>query len=279
MPSRVAVIALFAVAAVRPAAGQGDIPIDVDDGAQAAYIALTATPVGAVSSWLVYQLGDAASRGTSIRAHFGNISEEGDFSRRTLAVGVDLALAGGTLGLTGGFHDFACDEDELGGIGGEDVEVECGGGFILGANWATPLLRSPLGTGGSTTFTLGLDATLGLGMGDILEISAGSLSAELEATSFSATAGVPLMLTARSGNVTFVPHLTPRLGFGHLSVDFDVPGLGSEDESESGLRAMLGGGLGILFESSGFGFDVGFQKVFVEDGNTLLGVGVRKLFR
>jgi hypothetical protein len=282
MLSRVVRIALVTVVAVRPAAGQGDLVIiDTDDGAQAAYFALTTTPVGALPSWLAYQLGDASRRGIGVRAHFGNIDEEGDFGRRTLAVGVDLALGGGTLGFTGGYHDFSCDEDELGGIlpGDVDIDVDCGGGFVFGANWATPLLRSPLGAGGSSSFVLGLDATLGLGMGDILSLDVGGSSLDLEASSWTATVGVPLLISARSGNVIFVPNLTPRVGFGHASLDVDGIGTGDDEESESGFRAMLGGGLGILFDRSGFGFDVGFQKVFVDDGKTVLGLGVRQLFR
>jgi hypothetical protein len=37
---------------------------------------------------------------------------------------------------------------------------------------------------------------------------------------------------------------------------------------------MLGGGLALRF-AGGFGLDVGFSKVFVEDADTVIGVGVR----
>ncbi|HJU66348.1 MAG TPA: hypothetical protein VJ596_11750 [Gemmatimonadaceae bacterium] len=286
MLARLVAMALGAAIVVQPAAGQGEIIIDTDDGAQAAYFALTTTPIGALPSWVVYQLGDASRRGTGVRAHFGNIDEEGDFARRSLALGVDLRLGAGTVGLTGGYHDLVCDEQDLENqFPGASIEVDCGGGFILGANWASPLTRSSLGASGATSFVLGLDVSLGFGMGDVLQVSledpgGDDLDVDLGATSFSASVGLPLLLTARSGNVIFVPHLTPRAGFGHASFDVDsnVPGEDADSESESGFRAMLGGGVGILFERSGFGFDVGFQKVFVDEGKLVIGVGVRQLF-
>jgi hypothetical protein len=287
MLSRVATIALLAAVAVRPAAGQGEIIIDAEDGAQAAYFALTTTPVGALPSWIAYQLGDASRRGIGVRAHFGSIDEEGEFSRRTLALGVDIALGGGTLGFTGGYHDLTCDENALEDIGlpGVSVDVDCGGGLVLGANWVAPLLTSPIGRGGGATFVLGVDASIGVGSGDIFTFRFDdgddlNITTEISATSFSATAGVPVLLSARSGNVIFVPHLTPRVGFGRASLDVDGIGTGGDDEeSESGFRAMLGGGLGILFDRSGFGFNLGFQKVFVDEGKTVIGLGVRQLFR
>jgi hypothetical protein len=59
-----------------------------------------------------------------------------------------------------------------------------------------------------------------------------------------------------------------------MSVKVTDSELGAEEDAESGTRFMLGGGIGMLFASSGLGVDVGFQRVFIEDGDTLVGIGV-----
>jgi hypothetical protein len=63
----------------------------------------------------------------------------------------------------------------------------------------------------------------------------------------------------------FVPYLSPGIGYGRVSDD---------EESESGTRPMLGGGLSISGRQSGFAVHVGFQKTFIEDGETLFGLGL-----
>ncbi|MGH7718349.1 MAG: hypothetical protein ACREON_05835 [Gemmatimonadaceae bacterium] len=280
-------LALAACAALaRPSAAQIDIVVEgLDDGEQAAYFAITSTPLGALPSLVPFQLGGVARR-TGLRAHYGYIDEEGSLARRTLGAGLDIAVGPGTIGLTAGYHDIACDEDELEeelGLGG--LDIGCGGGFIIGGNFAAPLVQSPLNAAGSTTFVLGVDAALGYGTGSLFELSLSDpgdpLSFEVDASSLSGGLGIPLLVVARTGGVTLVPHLTPRFAYGRvtLSVDTNVPGADADDESEDGTRFMLGGGLGILFDGSGFGLDLGFQKVFVEDGKTMLGLGVRYVMR
>ena len=44
--------------------------------------------------------------------------------------------------------------------------------------------------------------------------------------------------------------------------------------SESGVRFVLGGGLGLQFHGSALGVHFGAQKVFVEDGEIAFGAGL-----
>ena len=58
--------------------------------------------------------------------------------------------------------------------------------------------------------------------------------------------------------------VTPGFGYGRLSED---------GESESGTRPMLGLGLR-LRTTSGIGFSIGAQKVFIDDGEMVMGAGL-----
>ena len=84
-----------------------------------------------------------------------------------------------------------------------------------------------------------------------------------EGTVMSASIGLPLSVSAGSASRVTV-FLTPGLGYGRLS---------AEGESESGTRPMLGAGVR-LRTASGIGFNVGMQKVFIEDGEVVLGAGL-----
>jgi hypothetical protein len=80
--------------------------------------------------------------------------------------------------------------------------------------------------------------------------------------------GLSLPVGAKLGGVTgpvFVPYVVPGFGFGRLS---------DEGESESGTRPMLGGGFSIAGRQSTFALHVGFQKVFIEDGDMSIGLGM-----
>jgi hypothetical protein len=80
--------------------------------------------------------------------------------------------------------------------------------------------------------------------------------------------GLSLPVGAKLGGVTgpvFVPYIVPGFGFGRVSDD---------GESESGTRPMLGGGFSIAARQSTFALHVGFQKVFIEDGEMSIGLGM-----
>ncbi|HKW12053.1 MAG TPA: hypothetical protein VJO33_16825 [Gemmatimonadaceae bacterium] len=61
------------------------------------------------------------------------------------------------------------------------------------------------------------------------------------------------------------PFLTPGFGWGRLS--------GSGD-SISGTRFLLGGGVTLQSLTNDIGVNVGFQKVFIDRGETMFGVSL-----
>src|SRR5262245_27188967 len=63
----------------------------------------------------------------------------------------------------------------------------------------------------------------------------------------------------------FAPFIVPGIGFGRVC---------GEGGSESGTRPFLGGGVSLCGRRSAFGLHVGFQKVFVQDGDMTFGVGL-----
>jgi hypothetical protein len=79
----------------------------------------------------------------------------------------------------------------------------------------------------------------------------------------SASLGLPLSISSGSDNRVTV-FVTPGFGYGRLSED---------GESESGTRPMLGLGLR-LRTTSGIGFSIGAQKVFIDDGEMVMGAGL-----
>jgi hypothetical protein len=242
-----------------------------DPQASAAYLAIASTPLGALPPF-VAALAGMGKTGIGFRGQFGLLDMEGSNSFRTLALGVDIPVGRGSVGLTGGLLDFACDEDQASEFG---LELDCKRGFMIGVNWLAPLSTGKVSEGGAS-FTIGIDGTVGFEKGDVLELRFPPTGEFLKArnTSLSAALGLPLALVARSGTMALVPHLTPRFAYGRLSLEFEESGGVSEEDSESGTRFMLGGGLELLFGASGFGIDLGFQKVFIEDGDTVLGFGL-----
>jgi hypothetical protein len=142
-----------------------------------------------------------------------------------------------SFGLTAGYWNPDCDG--------------CDGHFVAGLSGDTRLMASPLGTGpGTATLTIGLNGELGFGKPE-------------GGTIWTATAGLPVTLVAGGGSsFRLAPFLTPAFGFGYIT---------GGGESESGTRMLLGGGVGIM-GSNRFGVTVGFQKVFIEDGQTTIGI-------
>lgn len=249
--------------------------VEGDPNDAAALFAISTTPVGALPPTVAPSLLRTSGGGAAIRGQFGYQSSDGDVSIRTFGGGVDLVLSRATLGLTAGYLDYSCgDIEELAGSG---VDVDCSGAFLGGASLTAPLATLPVGAAGTSSFVIGVDGSFGFGSGDILEATASGERLSISGSSLSASLGLPLALAARGGAITFVPHLTPRFAWGRtkLTVEADTP---AESDSESGTAFMLGGGVALRF-IGGFGLDLGFQKVFIEDSETLIGVGVTYTLR
>ena len=276
----VAAAAIALVLSATPLAAQV-IPIgedeDIDPQAAAAYAALTTTPVGALPPMMTARMiNGAQSKNLGLRFQFGHMDEEGDFSRRNLAGGIDIPFGAATLGFTGGYVDYACDidEDEV------PLDLDCGGAFMLGANLFTPLVTSQVGQGSS--FVLGLDGALGFSSGEVLDAHfdfGGGDEADIKFSlrSLSGAVSFPLALVVRQPGLLVVPHFRPGFGYGRATIDLeasDPTGEQDEEDTESGTRFMLGGGVSFLFPNQGFGIEVGMQKVFIDEGDTVVGIGI-----
>lgn len=275
-------LAALALAALALPAGAQVIPIDeedVDPQEAAAYAALTTTPVGALPpSMSARMINGAQSRNVGFRFHFGHMDEQGDFSRRNLAAGIDVPMGSATLGFTGGFVDYACDSEEAEEFG---VDLDCGGAFMVGANIFAPLVTSPTAQGSTSSFVVGLDAAVGFSSGEVLDASfddgTTTESINFELQSVSAAISLPVALVVRQPGLILVPHLKPGFGYGRGTAKLEASdGIGEDDteDTEGGTRFLFGAGVSFLFPNQGFGLEVGMQKVFIEDGDTVIGFGI-----
>jgi len=272
------VATLLAAGVGTPLAGQDDGP---NPGDVISYGAPSYTPLGALPPVARADLGGTAARRMAVHALFGYADQVESYSRRSYGLGVDLPVGRSTFTFVGGFIDFACDEDAVSQGGSPtDVRADCRSGYMGGASWFMPLVRAPVGASERAAITVGVDGAIGASTFDAYEFAVDDsanpepLAVGAGASVRSAAIGFPLALPVRSGGITIIPHMTPRYTFGRVSVKFTDSVLGTEDDTQSGTRFMLGGGIGILFASSGVGVDVGFQHVFIEDMVSLVGVGV-----
>lgn len=241
----------------------------------AAFLALSVTPVGAFPD--IIMPGSTSRQPIGFRFHLGHVDEDGDISRRSFGAGVDIPAGNATLGFTAGVQDFACpDEEDYGFV---VLTYDCKKSFMGGASFGMPLVTSAMGDQGATV-GLGLQATVGYGTGDDLiglTMDDGTTTESFSASvsGLSATLGVPLSLVAKSGGISVVPHLTPRFGWGRATMKLEdsTNPSANEEETESGTRFMLSGGVGVFFQG-GLGLTLGFQKVFIEDASATIGLGV-----
>jgi hypothetical protein len=93
------------------------------------------------------------------------------------------------------------------------------------------------------------------------------ISKPLEGSGTAISVGLSLPIEIAFSGATgpyFIPSITPGLGVGRVSGGGDT---------ESGARPMLGGGLSIAGRRSGVALHVGVQKVFVDGGETTIGLG------
>jgi hypothetical protein len=203
-----------------------------------AYTALITTPTAGVAPSAKQWMLSEPRTGIGADLQWGHVAEEG-VSINTLTGGVTIPIAAGhgDVGISAGYLRPSCD------VG------SCDGNFVAGGVVEGRLLQSQMQT---ATFTIGLSGRVGFA-----KPSGGTI--------WSAAAGVPVSLALgnRKG-LQVVPFITPSYGWGRASGGGD---------SESGSRFMLGGGIGLLSSSSGLGFNVGVQKVFISGGKPMFGAG------
>ena len=208
----------------------------------ASYIALIFTPAGGLAPTPPRDAGSPSA----LHFQYGYMSEpffEPDESTHRVALGVDIPAGAARVGFTVGYV------------------VNCGQSceatdrvIMLGANAARTLLSSAeRAGGGGTNWSLGASGSIGYAF---------PTDDQADFDMLSLAASLPLSLTAGSRG-QIIPFVAPGVGWGRVS---------GGETSESGVRFLLGGGLGFASASGAFSISVGAQKVFIEEGTTLFGV-------
>lgn len=198
-----------------------------------AYTAINSSTVGAIP---LATNTLAPAGGMNWHLQYGRLSWGEDVSQSTYAGGINLSVGQGRLGISAGYVTFDCED--------------CDSHATVGARYGVQLRRGVLGdrrTGSS--WAMGLEGELGVAFPE--DVSVMAFAAHL-----------PVKVTLGK-NVKISPFLTPGFAYGRLSV---------EDESESGTRFMVGGGVGLAF-ANGIGANFGLRKVFIEEGETQFGLG------
>ena len=204
----------------------------------AGYVALSGTPVGAMTPVVTSAMLGRIAKGYSVAGQYGHLSDN-----------------------TTGFNSF-----------GASISMPVSG-FTLGGSLG---FFSPSAQGSKSNMMLGLNAETNVGawaLGDGKDANLFTLSArgdfgwanpqDLGLLSFSA--GVPFALVLKSGDMTFAPFVTPGFGWGRISP--------TGVSTISGSRFMMGAGLGFT-HSNGWGVSLGMNKVFIDQGKTVLGLNL-----
>lgn len=212
-----------------------------NESSGAAYFALISTPLGELPTTLTSAMYGPEQRGVGFFGRYGQIGRYDKL--RNVGAGADFDAGPGRFTAT--FGARVCDG--------------CSGFVMVGAGWQGRIYSSAVSSAAAApaaapALTVGVNLDAGGGFP-----TSGSGSA------LSAGIGLPVALVIPAGTSAHVaPFLTPGLGIGRVSGGGD---------SRTGTRPMLGGGLGVLTDG-GFGVTAGFNKIFIDNGETALTLAV-----
>jgi hypothetical protein len=210
----------------------------------AGYVALSTTPVGAMTPVVSSAMLGRIAKGYSVTGQYGHVSDDA-LGFNSFGASISMPLSGISLGGSLGFISPSADGSKS--------------NLMLGANAETNLGAWALGAGkNANLFTLSARGDLGWANPD------DGTGTDNSITALSFSAGAPLALVLKNGDMTWAPFVTPGLGWGRLSAN---------GASESGTRFMMGAGLGMTHRN-GWGVSVGMQKVFIENGKTVFGLNL-----
>lgn len=204
-----------------------------------AYFALIGTPTGALPPVLSNAMLNRPMPSLDFRLRYGHASMTGG-SLNNFAATLGIPASPKTMfGITAGYESVSCSG--------------CDGHFMAAANVESRLASTLLGTGSDAAqLNLGLNGEFGFAH------PSGTTLATL-------TGGLPISLVTRASGISVAPFLTPGIGWGHAR---DNTG------SEGGTRFVLGGGVTFQSTTSPIAANVGFQKIFIDGGDTVLGVSL-----
>lgn len=230
----------FAVAGLLVAA---PLHAQVSSDDVSAYRALMLTPIGALPPIATSTIVGEVQSGAAFALRYGyygggeSLSSHNNFGATAI---LPLGL-GSTLSLTGG----------VGSGQGSN-------GLMLSAGADTRITEMPFGSGAdSRRLAIGVNGELGYGKPTGEHVIAGAV-------------GLPFSLIpgrmARDA-MRIVPWVTPAFGFGNEKFD-------NFDQTFSGSRFMLGGGLGLYNPASSVAFSVGVQYVSIQNAQLQVGLNV-----
>jgi hypothetical protein len=206
----------------------------------AAYFAMIASPIGTLPPILSNAMLGRPMTSPDIAVRYGHLPI-GDAAANTFDA--RIGFPAGTkvmMGVNAGYESYSS-------CGG------CDGHFIGGVNAEGRLASSMLGTGSDAALlNIGLNGEAGFGH-------------ESGSTAFSLNAGLPVALVSGTGTLRIAPFLTPGFGWGRISGGGD---------SVNGTRFLLGGGITFQSLTNNLGVNLGFQKVFIDGGDTMFGVSL-----
>lgn len=208
----------------------------------AGWIGLTATPVGGFTPVVPVTDPQGDPRGIGLQARWGHWQFAPDDDNTTnLGIGVVMPRGGSSTTLeVGRSTKKDCDDCDA---------------ILVGLDVHAPLWesRGRSGWGEETFLGVGINPAAGYHNASDSDFSA-----------LSAAASVPLWLSVRLGEgARIAPFFSPGVGLGRVS---------GGDESESGARAMVAGGVAVgnhRVQVTG-----SFRKVFIDEGATVYGIGL-----
>lgn len=267
--SALAVALLGAVSPVALAAQLVPAPIRAgDDGAWAAYNALTLTPDGAlapIAGFLLSRPGEPVGA-LRVSARVGGGDRNAFTEQRAYAGTVDVPVGIASLALTAGYVDLSC--EELQDASGDPED--CRGGWHIGARLGRSLWSYSLDPAATNVLVVGADASAGYADATIFELDdVAGTAARSAATymAFTGTVGLPVGVRARIGRVVVAPMVAPRLAYGRATLDIED----ISRDTGGAARFVLGAGVAVRLGRH-LGLDAGLQRVHVERAGTMYGV-------
>ena len=212
-----------------------------DSNDAAAWFAMTFTPYGSLPPIATRAMAGlprvdgAPGRALEVRYGRWSFDDQDDESFQTVGIGGRA----GALGFVVGYE--TCDG--------------CDGVIMLGIDFESVLSTQPVGASSASRLLIGLRPAFG----------AGVFTGEGNVYALSGTIDLPMSISVPAGTGGhFVPFLSPGVGVGRF---------GEGSGAETGIRASLGAGAGFI-TTTGVGIHLGWRKVFIEDGPSMLGLGL-----
>jgi hypothetical protein len=214
-------------------------------GDLAGYAALSATPVGAMTPVVTSAMLGRIAKGYTVTGQYGHLSGDNGSGFNSFGASVSMPVSGFSLGGSFGLLSPSAQGSKS--------------NMMLGLNAETNLGAWAIGEGkNANLFTMSARGDFGWANPD------DGTGTNNSVTAMSLSAGVPFALVLKNGDMTFAPFVTPGFGWGRLS---------AQGASQSGNRFMMGAGLGVA-RRNGWGASVGMQKVFIDQGKTVLGLNL-----